>query len=430
VAEDPQLRERNIEQTLDEASKLLQTCLGARRDYIDFAKLYVDTGLKSDEFFRTDAIHQQEVLAGLYNLPYDEATDDVTTSQATLVEATAQKTVVDSMYSAAAAPPKYVGTLTDPEVQAFSTQSGQIAQWSSFQAPNAAQIGTTAQTLSDYRAKLEDASWQYNLRATTANVSQLTGRLATAQRKQTYLRQDVGFRAARAAVSRQLAYIQLSENVRTGSPLNYNERLSAIRAVFDAALVKLIQRCKLLERACSSIYGINYPLTPPARGAIVDSASGWLFELQDRIAKFHRQQRISIFTFWFSQYLLRNNQNLLDAMQGSGGLRVDLNVQPSDSEDQTGLLRGAALEYLGSGKRPVRLTVVPPASAIAGPGARLNIPLVFGRVLSLAPGLDIRPQFSDILWNGNPYGTWRIASTSDLRRYGIEDIAFHLWLAY
>jgi hypothetical protein len=129
--------------------------------------------------------------------------------------------------------------------------------------------------------------------------------------------------------------------------------------------------------------------------------------------------------------LLRHNRHFLDAVKRPEGFRLDINFEPDDSQSQRGLLRGAAFEYLGSGKRPIRITAVPPPGATGDTYNRgLQLPLIFGRVLSLAPGLDIRPQFSDQLWNGNPYGAWRISSEGDLSKYGIDDIAMHLWLAY
>jgi hypothetical protein len=153
--------------------------------------------------------------------------------------------------------------------------------------------------------------------------------------------------------------------------------------------------------------------------------------ISDEIGKYRRRQRISIFTLWLSHCLLRQNRNLVDAVRSAGGLRLDVKFEPDDSQSQRGVLRGAAFEYLGKGKRPLRLTAIPPVGATSSLSDRgLEIPLIFGRVLSLAPGLDIRPQFSDLLWNGNPYGTWRISSDADLSKYGIEDVAMHLWLAY
>lgn len=430
IGEDVSIRDRSVELNLDEASKLAQACSSLRSDYIATAKLFLDTRLKSEEFFRLDTIHLQEVAAGLYNLPYDEATDDVTSLQAALAESALQKAVIDTMYSAtASAPPKYAGALNDTQVKAFTDQTGNVAQLGSTQNQPAIQSGTSQ--IAEYRSKIEDASWQYSLRTNTTSNAQLGGRLTTAQRKQAYLQKDIGFRSSRAAVSRQLAYVQLGENIRANAPLNYSERLMATQKLFQITLRKLIQRVLPLRRGAKQLYGIDIPLPSPSRGQILDDVNKWLTLVQDEVGKYHRKQRISIFTVWLSRCLLRHNRNFLDAVKHPEGFRLDIDFEPDDSQSQCGLLRGAAFEYLGSGKRPIRITMVPPLGATGDTGSSgLQIPLIFGRVLSLAPGLDIRPLFSDQLWNGNPYGVWRVSSESDLSKYGIEDIAMHLWLAY
>lgn len=226
ISEDYAIRDRSIEQNLDEATKYVQACASLRSDYIATAKLFLDTRLKSEEFFRLDSIHQQEVAAGLYNLPFDEASDDVLSLQGAMSEAVLQKSVIDAMYNAAASPPpKYAGALSNSQVKSYTDLSGQVADWGATQNNPSIHQGTSQ--LADYRSKIEDASWQYSLRANTTNTAQLTGRLNTATRKQNYLKQDIGFRSARAAVSRHLAYVQLSENIRPNAPLNYAERLAA-----------------------------------------------------------------------------------------------------------------------------------------------------------------------------------------------------------
>jgi hypothetical protein len=82
VPEDKDIRDRLIEQNLETACRLLQTCFAMRREYYETAKLYVDTILKSEEFFFLDYIHQQEVAAGLYELPYQEAKIEFDAAQA------------------------------------------------------------------------------------------------------------------------------------------------------------------------------------------------------------------------------------------------------------------------------------------------------------------------------------------------------------
>ncbi|MBR0925729.1 hypothetical protein JQ561_03850 [Bradyrhizobium diazoefficiens] len=430
VSEDRTLRVRSIEQNLDEATRYLQTCVALRRDYAELAKLYVDTRLKSEEFFRLDSIHQQEVAAGLYSLPYDETTDELGAAQAGLNEALAQKQMVQDLYSSPGPTPAYASAMSDASRAAYATKSGTIAGWSAINNGNAGNIQNATVDQATYRSNLENASWLYTQHVVNTSVADKQARVATATRKQGYLRQDIGFRSSRAAVSRQLAYVQLDENTRNGSILNYSQRLESTEALFNAAFVKLCQRVMALNRGAVSIYGVPDTLSVPASPPSLDYLAGWLLEVQDNIARVKRQQRVSIFTVWINRWRIRRNMSSTDALKNRTGLRLDLNIEPDDLQTQSGLLRGVAFEYLGTSKRPLRLTVTPPAGALASPAAASSSALIFGRVLSLAPGLDIRPQFPDLFWNGDPFGNWRISTDEDLSGFGIADLAMHIWLAY
>ena len=428
VAPDVGLSSRLIEQNLDDAVKYAHTCGSLRAEYGTAAKLYLDTAIKSEEFFRLEDVHDREVDAGLYSLPYDEASEDAKALNSALAEAAAQKAILDAMYSAAPpnSNPAYAGTLTDTAVGLYSDQTAALASLSASQ--NKPDIKSATKTISQYRTALEDASWKYNLRAITTNTAQLSGRLAVAQLKQTYLQKDIGFRAERAAVSLKMAYKQLAANTTPNAPLNYSERLDAIRDLFGMALTKLIQRILVLRQGTKDIYGIDLSFSSPEKGKILDEIAKYLLLLQDEVAKVRRRQRVSIFTLLLSRFAPAGT-SITDAIKSPSGLTVD--VVQSDSSSQTGLLRGIAFEYIGSTTVPSKLTVVPPVGAtsrLSTAGAAL--PLIVGRVLSVAASLDIRPQFADALWNGNPYSAWKINSDPNWNDAGITDIAMHLWLAY
>src|SRR5437016_1957567 len=70
VNHDPRLSARLIEANLDEATKYSQACLQLRSQYGELARHRNDTRFKGEEFVRLDAVHKQEVEAGLYKLPW------------------------------------------------------------------------------------------------------------------------------------------------------------------------------------------------------------------------------------------------------------------------------------------------------------------------------------------------------------------------
>jgi hypothetical protein len=53
---DPAIRDRLIEQNVDDAIRYLQVCMALRSEFSGIAKNYVDTRLKTEEFFRLDAV--------------------------------------------------------------------------------------------------------------------------------------------------------------------------------------------------------------------------------------------------------------------------------------------------------------------------------------------------------------------------------------
>ena len=82
VEENKELDPRFVEQHMDDTSRYLAQCYAIRREYGDVAKLYIDTSLKAEEFFRLERIHNLEVAAGIYSLDYEDSTDQVKSAQA------------------------------------------------------------------------------------------------------------------------------------------------------------------------------------------------------------------------------------------------------------------------------------------------------------------------------------------------------------
>jgi hypothetical protein len=234
VTGDPRLSPRCIEQNLDEALRYVETCLQQRQYYAETAKLRNDTRFKSEEFIRLDLVHQDEVDAGLYKLPWMEAADDNTALQESVAQTATQQSVLDDMMQAGASGKSYSAILSNASVSDYIQKSAQLAKDSAGENKLAVFDGSTATTA--YRANLEYATWIQALASIKANLPQLKGKLATAQRKEEYLRKDEGFRSHRAAISRHLAYLQLEEHSRPNSAINYAERLDRQRDLFTSNL--------------------------------------------------------------------------------------------------------------------------------------------------------------------------------------------------
>jgi hypothetical protein len=164
---------------------------------------------------------------------------------------------------------------------------------------------------------------------------------------------------------------------------------------------------------------------------LIPQAAKWLLIAQDKVAQYRRAQRVSIFTMSFSELCARQNQKFDSLLQQEGGFTFDANILAKDTLSVGGMLRGIAFEYVGTGIRPLRLSVKPPEGVLRKPdGTESPVVLQYGRILPLTGALDIKPQFADLLWNSNPDGQWEIVCPDNLSSEGLQDIFMHFWVAY
>jgi hypothetical protein len=405
-----------VEHNLEEAIRYSQNCLQIRQQYSETAKLRNDTRFKGEEFIRLDEVHLQEVDAGLYRLPWQEAADERTALEFAVSFARTQQAITEESSA----------VLSNDRVSEYIRDTAKLATDSINIAGRQDLIkdGTTKTT--QYRTGLEYAAWLQTSAAVKGSAAQLRGKLSTAQRKEAYLRKDEGFRAHRAAISRQLALLQIREHCRPDSVLNYNERLTQQKSLFDANLQCLIERVIALKPGLKDSYDIEVTLEAPRTGSILDTLSVWLVKVQSELSKYKRTQRLAVYSIWSGALTVvpGNAGNTADTFQAD--LVVDVNAVPATKS----LLRGVAFEYIGQQQRPISLKVLPPQGTyIAVDRGGQPDTLQFGRVYHAAPGLELKPQHSDVFWNGSPLGTWKVEGRFNQTAGVINGLVMHLWLA-
>ncbi|RWI99974.1 hypothetical protein [Mesorhizobium sp.] len=422
---DPSLFPRRVEQNLDEALRILQSCLQLRQTYMDGAKLLNDTKFKLEEFMRLDFVHQREVAAGLYELPWQESADDVIALRKSIAEAEMQEQVVEDMLDGSATGSRFAGILTDPRVQAYITAAAQLAKDSASFNRELIQAGATQTTT--YRAGFDAATWSAALASMKSNLAQLRGRLSMVLRKETYLKKDAVFRTHRAAISRQIAYLQADELSRKNSIINYAERLEQQAELFRTYLRHLIERASALQTGLVEAYKLAVPLRVPVAGHILDDLAVWLTAVQNELAKYKRRQRSVIRSVWSSGLTPSGKGGPMSSLDK---FETKIMVDDGTVPNLDARLRGVAFEYLGDQRLPISLEVTPPSGAYLANTRIDGAPdvLQFGRTCVLAPELDLKPQHTDALWNGSPFGEWQVSGLYDQTRGPIEKIAMHLWL--
>jgi hypothetical protein len=416
VVPDPRLSIRHIEANLDEAAKYSQACLHLRMQYGELARHRNDTRFKGEEFVRLDAVHLHEVDEGLYKLPWQEAADDAEGLELALAQATVQQSIPDAMTGDVANGQKYAKLLSDQVMSDQIKQNAFISR--SIANTEKDKVEKLANSTATYRAHMEYATWQETLAAAKATVAQLNAKLKVAKRKEDYLRKDEGFKLQRAFISRQLAWLQISEHCRSGSELNYDERLRATKSLFDGNLRPLIERAVVVNDGLKQVYGIDLPLGAIAKGGILDQISAWLVKVSDTIATWKRTQRLTIVQIGVADKVTIAP----DGKTFETTFTVnDLNLPNSDA-----LLRGVNFEFIGDSRAPVSVSVTPPAGVVLGGNIA---PLWLGRVCPVAPSLELRPQHADLLWNGSPKGNWKVTgSLTSNSGSAVDQIIMYLWV--
>jgi hypothetical protein len=412
---DSRLKVRQIEHNFEEGLKYLHDCSSLKSQYSETSQDYVDTRLKAEEFFRLDQIHQLEIDAGLYEASFKEASDEFTAAEAALVAVRTIKVLATDLLN--------TGPLSTTKVTENTTWSSELGKATTTQ--NHDKVAELTGKVTNYRSVLEQSSWQYSLQSNTSAEAQLDGKLRTAARTRDYFQKDVTFRKARTMVSRDVAYASLAEHIRLNSPINYAQQLTQIKKHYFVSASRLAARMRAIARGCQALYGMPVELPDITRGTFFDSAITWMTDIQEKLALKKRSERVVLYTIWLSDH----RSNVAEHIKRGIVARVSV----SDTGGREGLLRGMDCEYLTQRPvRPIKLNVEPPRDAISdlavGGGAMPN-QLRLGRVLGPTSSSEVSPNFADILWNGNPYGEWRIQGFHDADPLAIQDLALHLWVA-
>jgi hypothetical protein len=153
-------------------------------------------------------------------------------------------------------------------------------------------------------------------------------------------------------------------------------------------------------------------------------------KFQDLLLKYRRKERI----FLFSVSIRRDTPASVDSLKSTSG--ASFNFTPVLTRNQNGLLRGLAFEYLpgsSSSRRPIVVDAVAPSSTtqnLAG-GSGSPTSLTFGRILPIPNSVELRPQHTDIVWNGSPYSGWTFSvRPAVFNDADVEDLIMYLWLAF
>ena len=184
IPADARLTARRVELNLDEALRYSQSCLQIRQQYGELARLRNDTRFKGEEFVRLDEVHKQEIDAGLYQLPWQEAADEKTGFEAAIAQAEIRQGVPAEMMQDGAGPNRYSALLSDAAITNNVNANAFIVR--NVANSNKDQVAVQAVSTSQYRSGIELATWLETLAAAKSNLAQLNSQLSIAARKERY----------------------------------------------------------------------------------------------------------------------------------------------------------------------------------------------------------------------------------------------------
>jgi hypothetical protein len=412
VEPDPRIPGRLIEFNLEECNRLLSICLVTRRDYCDLARQHVDVTLRSEEFLLTDAVHEKEVGADLYKQPSLEATHLEAGLDASRKALDQQRKEINALLNDGAMSPSRIEENANHAAKLIEYQMGRVH-------PDAM---PTQKEMSQYRSALDSASWNHSQKAAESAYQIADSQLNAISEKKRYANLDVAFRTLRRQISQQTAYQQLAENCRPGSPVNYSERLAFLKDTFTDSLKALSQRTLSLQAHCEAIYGVKLDPVTHRKGQLLDALCTWVMNAQTVLSSRFRRERVESYTIW-----LAKGQEIDDAT-ADRTWRFDLSEKMTGNRQ--GIIRSVSIEQFGDHARSVELDLTPPEAAIERIGGRRMGSLHCGRIMRQGSGEQPGPLHLELLWNGDPYGLWRLSLPRDQGGAAIDALAVHLRLAF
>jgi hypothetical protein len=158
------------------------------------------------------------------------------------------------------------------------------------------------------------------------------------------------------------------------------------------------------------------------KGELLDALSRWVVTAQSLLSPKFRRERVESYTLW-----LTRDQEIEAAEDAPKTWQFQLTE--AITGNRRGCLRSVAVEQLRDSPRSIEVDITPPPGAMEDAAGGGTVPLHFGRIMPQGCGEQPEPQHLDLLWNGDPYGTWTV-TLADHDALAVASVAVHLRLAF
>jgi len=450
------IRPQFIEPLVQQAASFVNRVLAEEPSYRQLIVDQTNLSLDLDEFQALDEINSDEVAAGLFRVPFWEASaglisdNTVKTEMMKLADWVRDAAPMQKQFAGWSAENGHIPAYTSPQgLSKFPHTSLNVGKvfdknWAQFNVPGNLPAGMTgdegwiiggmlAYAMADY-------SFSYQEKQLRSNVEPITQRNEAVAARTSYLDVDSGFRERRKVVAHAKLVAKLDAMQRPNGPLNYADRIAAIeeRAMVD--LREAYTRMRAVAKGMLLVYGIEAPDLPYVPKSNSDKINEQLLQqmvtwlrsvgltLSDIAA---RDQEVNV-----SLSLRRLLPTKFEAMRGKA--RWEFEVDPARF---IGLkyvrLRGLSVEVDSEKEASYSLVVSAPVqSAYIYQVGQAAVPIQqvigdcwIGRTRPHASPREPDVIGGRVLLNASPIGKWTIAAAPEQNGVSeVSDIRVHLHL--
>lgn len=452
-----EFRDNMCELLLNDAASLLDRCIRDRSDYEEKAVRATNLGLEILDFLLTDKVHADEVLAGIYTVPFHQSSS----------EFRAQHSLENALNISQLCTGNIVGlNFTDAQINRQLSHA-QFHGWVDHIAgykyqhhgnflsinwggsENIIQAHSMAATFeqTDWSLFNQQASYQAQNAAYIGEHRASLARKAGYRKKSDFDHADADFKRRRTEIAQKLADLKIRIATSPGGAYNYAKKMEAIQQRVWRDLRDAIARIKVASRGLAIIYDYVVPLPqsivgenvdPLKYAPIIDDCGIWVKDALSWLSRFAQNEQ--------GYALALSVRSLVGEKEWKEGLINgvwETEVKPTHFLSEARVrLRGISASVFGAalhGAWDCTLRVPAHSIIVREDGTEKAVdqskvpPLRLGRVYPRSIVLNPDVSGSITYFNVSPTGTWTVSmsekSTDRESRIALGDIVIELFVS-
>jgi hypothetical protein len=272
---DESFRFWQVESLLDQAADLLDRGIRTRSEWNELAAKSFNLGLDLEEYYRIDAIHQEEIAKGIYTLPHKESIAEWNAASEQIYGHEVVSKILNSANDRYTDPARVQNEITWSQAAAWLSAVPTFQKEyndnnvSGFQPyapagfPNGDKQGHMTLIAGEQTKVTQGTgfvSLNSQLEGEKTSSSAVTKRSQGTYERLRWTKADINFKRLRTMVTRQLADLKANAATMPEGVLNYPDRMAPIQARFDQDFGEALARIFVAQKGLRDIYGYEAPL--------------------------------------------------------------------------------------------------------------------------------------------------------------------------